>query len=59
MQDEQKKIEDRARELKNAYYRKWRRENRDKVRASELRYWIRRAQRELAGADQSNEQETN
>lgn len=32
-----------AREARNAYYRKWRAENRDKVKANQTRYWAKKA----------------
>lgn len=37
-----------AREARNAYTRRWRAKNKDKVRDSNLRYWARRAEREAA-----------
>lgn len=33
-----------AREARRAYRRKWNRENRDKVKAAQERYWERKAQ---------------
>ena len=33
-----------AKEARRAYRRKWNRENRDKVKASQERYWERKAQ---------------
>lgn len=33
-----------AREAKNAYQRKWAQRNRDKVKAAQQRYWVKRAQ---------------
>ncbi len=59
--DEQKnQIGDRARELRNAYYRKWRREHKESVRESTRRYWLRKAEAALAeekdgGCDESKE----
>lgn len=35
-----------AAEVRNAYARAWRAANKDKVRASNQRYWMRRAERE-------------
>lgn len=32
-----------AREAKNAYQREWARRNRDKVKAAQQRYWLKRA----------------
>lgn len=34
-----------AREARRAYRRKWNRENRDKVKAAQERYWERKAQK--------------
>ena len=39
-------LKEKALEMRRAYQREWRRKNRDKVRASNLRYWERKAQRE-------------
>lgn len=44
-----------AAEARNAYARKWRAANKDKVRASNQRYWLRKAEREKA--ESKNEQE--
>lgn len=44
-----------AAEARNAYARKWRAANKDKVRASNQRYWLRKAEREKA--ENKNEQE--
>lgn len=46
MDDEKKKA---AAEARNAYARRWRAANKDKVRANNERYWMRRAEKE-AGA---------
>ena len=35
------------RDAKRAYYREWKRRNRDKVRASNKRYWAKYAARKL------------
>lgn len=35
-----------AREAKREYMRKWRRENKDKVKQHQARYWERKAQEE-------------
>lgn len=37
-----------AADARNAYARKWRAENKDKVRANNERYWMRRAEKEAA-----------
>lgn len=42
MNDEQRA----AAEARNAYARAWRAANKDKVRASNQRYWMRRAERQ-------------
>lgn len=39
------KLQERAVELRRAYQREWRRKNKDKVRANNLRYWERKAQK--------------
>ncbi len=39
-------LELKAKELKKDYYRKWRKNNKDKVKASQDRYWLKKA-REL------------
>lgn len=36
-----------AREARNAYQREWARKNRDKVKATQQRYWIKRAAQEI------------
>lgn len=45
--------EKRAREARNAYARKWRAANPDKVRANNDNYWLRKANKDAAkqGAD--------
>ena len=42
-----KKIEDLAVELRREYRRKWNRENKDKVRENNRRYWLRKAEKAL------------
>lgn len=37
---------EKARKAQRAYAREWRAKNRDKVKANNLRYWARRAERE-------------
>ena len=39
-------IKQAAIEARKRYYKQWRKNNADKVRASNERYWIRRAERE-------------
>lgn len=38
-------MDQKARELKNAYMRVWRKNNPEKVKAAQKRYWERRARR--------------
>lgn len=38
-------MDEKAREAQRAYMREWRRRNKDKVRESNRKYWVRRAQR--------------
>ncbi|WP_195949284.1 hypothetical protein [Clostridium saudiense] len=40
-------MDSKAREIKNAYMREWRARNKDKVQASQERYWQKKA-KELA-----------
>lgn len=47
---------EKARQAKNAYARAWRAKNPDRVKASNERYWLRRAEREAA-AEQENLEE--
>lgn len=41
----EKQLQEKAIELRRAYQREWRRRNKDKVRATNLRYWERKAQK--------------
>ena len=41
----EKQLEEKALELRRAYQREWRRKNKDKVRANNLRYRERKAQK--------------
>ena len=41
---------DAAKEARRAYKRKWARENPDKIRAQQERYWSRRAEADAAAA---------
>lgn len=45
-----------AAEARNAYARKWRAANPEKVRANNANYWLRKAQKEAA-AEKDNEKE--
>ena len=38
--------EEKARAARRAYYKEWRAKNKDKVKANNMRYWTRRAERE-------------
>lgn len=54
----QKTIDDLAREERLAYFRDWRARNKDKVRASNKRYWEKRAlerQRQQAKSGENND----
>lgn len=49
--DNEKIDENMARDARNAYARKWRLENKDKVKAANMRYWAKRAmQQKEAGS---------
>lgn len=41
-------IEELARQKRNAYVRAWRNKNKDKVSEANRRYWLKKAERELA-----------
>ena len=41
----EKQLNERAIELRREYQREWRRKNKEKVRANNLRYWERKAQK--------------
>lgn len=43
-----------ARKAANAYKRKWAKQNPEKVRAAQERYWLKRAQQEEQEADHVN-----
>ena len=42
----EKQLKEKAMELRRAYQREWRTKNKDKVKANNLRYWERKAQKE-------------
>lgn len=44
---------DAAKEARRAYKRKWARENPDKIRAQQERYWSKRAEADAAAAAQN------
>lgn len=48
---------DAAKEARRAYKRKWARENPDKIRAQQERYWSRRAEAAAAAAAEQKAQE--
>lgn len=52
-----KTLEELAREERNAYVRQWRAANRDKVRATNKRYWEKKVQKKLQqeGIETENE----
>lgn len=43
-----KELSEQARELKNKYHREWQRNNKDKVKEYNLRYWENKAKEKLA-----------
>ena len=45
--------EEKARAARRAYYKEWRAKNKDKVKANNLRYWTRRAEREALASEHS------
>lgn len=45
------KIEELARQKRNEYVRTWRRNNKDKVREANHRYWIKKAAQEIEAKD--------
>ena len=49
-----KEIEDKGAEIRRNYIREWRRNNRDKVREYNHRYWLRKAEKE-AGLHEQKE----
>ena len=49
------KIRQAAIEARKRYYKQWRMNNADKVRANNERYWVRRAEREAQAAMQTTE----
>ena len=40
-------LEQKAKELRNAYAKKWRAKNKDKVKKANQKYWQKRAKKEL------------
>lgn len=48
---------EKAREAQRAYAKAWRAKNRDKVKANNLRYWARRAEREAHEVKQMEDAE--
>lgn len=56
MNEQEKRL---AAEARNAYARKWRAENKDKVRANNAKYWLRKAIQKDADKDKHKEEEIN
>lgn len=50
-------LTEQAKEMRKVYKREWNRKNRDKVKAAQERYWIRRAAAQWA-AENTDEQDT-
>lgn len=46
---------EKARQARNAYAREWRKKNPEKARANNIRYWARRAEREIAQREKQKE----
>ena len=46
---------EKARMAQRAYAKAWRAQNKDKVKANNLRYWARRAEREALASEQTEE----
>lgn len=44
-------IKEKALEIRRAYKREWNRKNRDKVRAAQARYWIKKAKEAENGGE--------
>jgi|HigsolmetaGSP11D_1036233.scaffolds.fasta_scaffold00512_8 hypothetical protein len=44
---DEKTMEEKAREIRNQYYRDWRKKNPDKVRQYNQKRWLKKAQKEL------------
>ncbi len=53
-QSKDEKLMQKATELKKAYNREWAKKNRDKIRANQMRYWMRKAA-ELEGSSDQEE----
>jgi len=51
---EDAKIKDLIRKEKNDYYKKWRKNNKDKVKEHHERYWKKRVERKLAKENKSS-----
>lgn len=45
--NENKNLEELAKEMRRAYYKKWRDNNKDKVKKQNEKYWMRRAMKLL------------
>lgn len=52
---EEKTINEQARNARREYYREWRARNKDKIKASNERYWMKRARKLLEEQGAANE----
>ena len=57
MDNNQKTVEEIAREERLAYFRNWRANNKDKVKRHNATYWQKRAKRILAEREAQNNEE--
>lgn len=48
-----------AEQLKKDYMRKWRANNKDKIRKNTERYWIKKAEQTLKGKDHEHPEDSN
>ena len=48
-------LEQTAKTLRSNYYKKWREKNKDKVKQTNERYWIKRAKKELEKKEHTDE----
>lgn len=53
------KIEEKVKELRREYMRKWRSQNKDKVAANNARYWARKAEKALNETEAKNAEKIN
>ena len=52
---EENGITEQAKSARREYYRKWRAKNKDRIKASNERYWMKRAMKILAEKEAENE----